>query len=172
MTLEKKVRAVEKNSQIFAIIGITIAALVILGVVFLDSPEELGESTVSFELPDGQYFNVTCEIADTEAERNQGLMHREDLPLGEGMLFVLDSPQTVTIWMKNTLIPLDIIFIDENNIVTNVEQADVEPAGTPDSELLRYYSERPVKWVVEINQGLAAEYGIEEGTSVIITLSV
>ena len=72
--------------------------------------------------------------------------------------------------MKNTLIPLDMIFIDENGFVTNVEEADVEP-GVPDNQLTRYSSAGPIKWVLEVNQGLAAANGIHTGTYVNITYS-
>jgi uncharacterized membrane protein (UPF0127 family) len=68
--------------------------------------------------------------------------------------------------MKNTLIPLDIIFIDENRVVLNVEEAFVEQPETPDGELARYRSAGPAQWVVEINQGLSAQKGITAGTVV------
>jgi uncharacterized membrane protein (UPF0127 family) len=92
-------------------------------------------------------------------------MYREELPMDRGMLFVYSQPKEVRFTMKNTLIPLDIIFIHENGKVLNVEEADVEQ-DTPDSELTRYNSSGPVAWVVEINQGLCSSYKIEEQTSV------
>ncbi|WP_027259009.1 DUF192 domain-containing protein [Leisingera aquimarina] len=98
------------------------------------------------------------EIADTEAERAQGLMFRKDLPRGAGMLFVYDSPQPVAFWMKNTLIPLDIIFLNEHGLVTSVHEnavpGDLTPIPGGDA----------VFAVLEINGGLARKYGIAAGS--------
>ena len=98
------------------------------------------------------------EIADTNEERAQGLMFRENLPRGAGMLFVYEYPQTAAFWMKNTLIPLDIIFLDERGQVTlvhpNAVPGDLTPIPGGDQ----------VFAVLEINGGLAARYGISAGT--------
>ncbi|UWQ76615.1 DUF192 domain-containing protein [Leisingera sp. M658] len=100
----------------------------------------------------------TVEIAATEAERAQGLMFREDLPRGAGMLFVYDSPQPAAFWMKNTLIPLDIIFLNEHGLVTSVHEnavpGDLTPIPGGDA----------VFAVLEINGGLARKYGIAAGS--------
>jgi len=69
--------------------------------------------------------------------------------------------------MKNTLVPLDIIFIDKTGIVINIESADLEP-DISDIDLKRYNSTSPAQFVVEINQGLSTLYGIKEGTPVLI----
>jgi len=92
-----------------------------------------------------------------------GLMNRDSLELDSGMLFVFDTPQDTTFWMKNTLIPLDIIFIDSNGTVLNIAEADPEP-GVTDQSLTRYYSDGKAKWVLEVNQGLSSENGIIPGT--------
>jgi uncharacterized membrane protein (UPF0127 family) len=123
---------------------------------------------VSFALPGNETFEIFCEIADTPSEQAEGLMYRVDMPQDEGMLFVFDPPRTTSFWMKNTLIPLDMIFIDENCVVTNVEEAIVE-TGVPDSQLIRYHSDGTVKYVLEINQGLAAANGIDAGIVTTIT---
>jgi len=101
-------------------------------------------------------FNV--EIVDTPDERAQGLMYREALPRGAGMLFVYEYPQRASFWMKNTLIPLDIIFLDLSGMVTRVHTnaipGDLSPIPGGDN----------VFAVLEINAGLAARYGISVGT--------
>jgi len=100
----------------------------------------------------------SVEIADDEQERNQGLMFRKSLPRGAGMLFVYDHPQTSAFWMKNTLIPLDIIFLDETGLVTSVHANAVPGDLTPIPGGDRVFA------VLEINGGLARRYGISAGT--------
>jgi uncharacterized membrane protein (UPF0127 family) len=112
-------------------------------------------------------ISITCEIASTPQKRSEGLMNRIELPEDRGMLFVYEIPQNLTFWMKNTLIPLDIIFIDEIGVVVNVESADIEP-DVSDKDLKRYQSLCPVQFVVEINQGISSLYGIDKGTSAFI----
>ena len=122
---------------------------------------------VTFFPSNATSISITCEIASTPQKRSEGLMNRVELPDDKGMLFVYETPQNLSFWMKNTLIPLDIIFLDETGVVINIESADIEP-DVSDKDLTRYYSLRPAKFVVEINQGLSTLYGIEEGTPVLI----
>lgn len=71
-------------------------------------------STIFLISPEGERRMVSVEIADTNNERSQGLMHRSTLLKGRGMLFLFDAPQELFFWMKNTLIPLEIVYFDEN----------------------------------------------------------
>ncbi|MBA3045043.1 MAG: DUF192 domain-containing protein [Candidatus Thermoplasmatota archaeon] len=146
---------------LFIIIIIIIAAIWAGRAGQKDEPEAL----VTFNASTGITFN--CEVADTDLERAAGLMYRESLDNGSGMLFVFETPHLLSFWMKNTLIPLDIIFIDENGNVINVEEANPEP-GVADNDLTRYKSLEPAKWVLEINQGLSELNHIVPGTDVII----
>lgn len=104
------------------------------------------------------HFNV--ELADDAAEQAQGLMFRETLPKSAGMLFVYDSPRHARFWMKNTLIPLDMIFIDQTGQVLRIaEQArplDETPIDGGDGVLM----------ILEINGGLAKSLGISVGSQV------
>lgn len=109
---------------------------------------------------------VTLEVADNSTERARGLMNRETLCSNCGMLFLYENAENRAFWMKNTSIPLDIIFISEDQEVINIEQADPEP-GVADENLTRYRSEEPAKYIIEVNQGFAEEKGISEGTEVI-----
>jgi len=102
--------------------------------------------------------SFTVEIADDEAERAQGLMFRESIARGAGMLFVYPKPQRAAFWMKNTLIPLDIIFLDETGRVIQI-QADAIPG-----DLTPLPGGDNVFAVLEINGGLAARYGISIGS--------
>ncbi len=107
--------------------------------------------------PSGQQ-RFTVELADDGAERAQGLMFREKMASGAGMLFVYDAPQRASFWMKNTLIPLDMIFLDETGRVTRVHSNAIPGDTTPID------GGNDVRFVLEINGGLAQRMGITEGS--------
>ncbi|SHI89132.1 hypothetical protein SAMN05444000_103302 [Shimia gijangensis] len=97
-------------------------------------------------------------VADTPEERAQGLMNRESLSAGAGMLFVFEKTEPVSFWMENTLIPLDMIFISENGVVAHVHHNAKPLDRTPVS------SKHPVRYVLEIKGGLAQAMRIGEGS--------
>lgn len=100
----------------------------------------------------------SVELADSADERARGLMFRDFLPAGGGMLFVYPRPGRVAFWMRNTLIPLDILFLDQTGTVTYIH-ANAEPGNEtpiPGGDAVRF--------VLEINGGLAARLGLEEGS--------
>jgi len=115
-------------------------------------------------------LTLRCEVADCPSERAAGLSDRDSLAGDAGMLFIFEEPENHTFWMKDTEMPLDIVFVDQWRRVVNVEEAMPEP-GVPDHLLTRYGSDAPCLWVVEMNAGLAAEMGIGPGTPVTITLA-
>ena len=103
-------------------------------------------------------LKFSVELADTPDERAQGLMYRESMARGSGMLFIYEQPQNATFWMKNTLIPLDMIFVDEMGVVTHVHDRAVP------GDLTTIDGGDGVLAVLEINGGLAERYGIEPGS--------
>ncbi|MEM6941096.1 MAG: DUF192 domain-containing protein [Pseudomonadota bacterium] len=103
-------------------------------------------------------FNV--EVADDPAEQAQGLMHREEMALSSGMYFVNVRPRRTSFWMRNTLIPLDMLFIDEKGVVQRIHENAAPLDETP------IPSGGPVLTVLEINGGLARRLGITEGSEV------
>lgn len=107
------------------------------------------------------------EVADTSEERARGLMERESLGKDRGMLFIFENEQTLNFWMKNTLIPLDILFIDETLTVVDVQAMRPEHESASGS-LPIYTSAAPSMYAIEINEGLAKECGIEPGASVLL----
>lgn len=107
---------------------------------------------------------VDLEIASTPSEQENGLMFRTSLPSDRGMLFRLDRAQPVTMWMRNTLIPLDIIFIKDGK-VTGVE-ANVPPCE--DDPCPTYPSATAVDSIIELAAGKAAELGLEPGQPITI----
>lgn len=100
----------------------------------------------------------TVEVADDAAERAQGLMNVPAMPSGQGMLFVYDAPQRASFWMRNTLIPLDMIFAGPDGTVTRVHENAQPLDETPID------GGPGVQYVLEINGGLAGALGISPGT--------
>jgi len=104
-----------------------------------------------------QLHQFEVEVAATPESRSQGLMYRTELADDAGMLFVFERPAEVGFWMRNTFIPLDMIFIDRRGRIVRIH-----PMAEPHDETL-ISSGQPVTHVLEINGGLAAELGIEPG---------
>jgi uncharacterized membrane protein (UPF0127 family) len=102
-------------------------------------------------------YQIDAQVAHTPDQRMIGLMFRKDMPQYEGMLFVFDQPSEQCFWMKNTLLPLSAAFIDDNGTVVNVEEMKPQ---TLDS----HCSAKPVRYVLEMNQGWFAKKGIKAGT--------
>ncbi len=108
----------------------------------------------------GERFSV--EIADDDATRAQGLMFRDEMADDHGMLFVFPNERPRSFWMKNTRIPLDIIYLDGDLEVVSIS-ADTPPCRSRSGRCPSYPSDAPAQFVLEINGGLAAELGLEPG---------
>ena len=103
---------------------------------------------------DGRTLKFEVEFVDTDETRERGLMFRKSLAADAGMLFDFKTPQYVSFWMKNTLIPLDIIFIGKDGRIVNIARQAKPMDETP------LPSAGPVRGVLEIKGGRAAELGI------------
>ncbi|RFF26808.1 DUF192 domain-containing protein [Wenzhouxiangella sp. 15181] len=134
-------------------IKLVVAVMAMLALAGCDA----GEPYVTVE---GERFSV--EIAADNATRAQGLMFRDELPADHGMLFIFPNERPRSFWMKNTRIPLDIIYLDRDLEVVSIS-ADTPPCRSRTGRCPNYPSDGPAKYVLEINGGLAAEYGIEPG---------
>lgn len=113
-------------------------------------------------------INKTCfsiEIADTPEERQLGLMNRQELPESSGMLFIFQQPGQYKFWMKNTLIPLDMIWINDQNKIIDIKQATpctTDPCPT-------YGPSEFSSYVLELNSGISQKYKINIGDTVKIS---
>jgi uncharacterized membrane protein (UPF0127 family) len=123
------------------------------------NPPSAGPKVV---LPDG--YAVSVEIASDDVTRAQGLMYRDQLREGTGMLFLFPSPAYIPFWMKNTLIPLDIIWIDENRKVVHVA-ADVPPCTADPCPSYPPYPKVAAQYVLELPAGAAERHGIVYGST-------
>jgi uncharacterized protein len=106
----------------------------------------------------GHRFEV--EIADTEDARERGLMFRTHLAAGHGMLFIYPDARSRNFWMKNTLIPLDILFFDADKRLINIS-ADTPPCKTTDCPT--YSSAAAAQFVLELKAGIARKTGLKRG---------
>lgn len=112
-------------------------------------------------------FQVT--LAEDDNSRAMGLMYQESLPDDQGMLFIFPDSRPRAFWMKNTLIPLDILYFNHNLVLVSI-QADVPPCRSTTTRCPNYPSEKPAKYVLEINAGLATKYGFKVGDQMILDL--
>lgn len=156
--LKKRTRFLKQS-----LISLAIAVLVIgLGYHYL--PSYFGPKTIiaHFETSSGGTPDFSLEIAATEGARRKGLMFRKAGELGEeaGMIFIYPKSSVYSFWMKNTYIPLDMIFINEALEVVGV--AENVPPLTLESRKVDALS----RYIIELNGGIASKYGIKKGAKV------
>jgi uncharacterized membrane protein (UPF0127 family) len=107
----------------------------------------------------------TLEVADTEPTRETGLMNRDSMPAQHGMLFVFDDEQPRGFWMKNTRIPLDILFVNAQGKI--ISSKSMKPLDLQTTE-----SDGPAKYAIELNQGAIEKAGVSVGDQLNIPLQV
>ena len=122
---------------------------------------EADDHLVQIRLPNGTIINA--EIADTQRKRAEGLMFREHLPRDRGMLFTFGQAQPWTFWMKNTKIPLDIIWMNEKKQVIHIMHR-VPICTRTDDGCPQYQPNDPALYVLELGSGEAERLKIERGT--------
>ena len=117
-------------------------------------------SEIVIETRDGKRHDFRVELALTGRQRMQGLMYRPKLAPGAGMLFDYGRETPVTMWMKNTMVPLDMLFIAADGVIVNIAERTVP------GSLTQIPSDGPVRAVLEINAGATARLGIKPGDRV------
>jgi len=136
--------------------------------VYTSSPSLFSSAPMAFRkahfvlvTPDGmREFPLLVEVAATDAERARGLMFRTHLDPDAGMLFSFEQPQILSFWMKNTLIPLDIIFLDEHRrfvSATTMTPCTSDPCMT-------YPSGGPAMYALEVEAGFIQQHGVGPGS--------
>ena len=142
----------------------------VLGVVMFCLSVSLGACAAraagpSVELK-GHHFDI--EIAADDASRQRGLMFRDSMPADHGMLFLFDRPAVQTFWMKNTHIPLDILYFDEKYKLVSMSQR-TPPCHSTGNDCPVYPSNAPAQYVLELNAGVADKLGIKAGDELKVT---
>lgn len=152
---------------IFLVLAVQLAAGCSQPAPTPDEPPQPQRPAVKFVppqavLPDG--FVVDLELAETPQEVADGLMYRPSLPAKRGMLFLFNSDRYPSFWMKNTLIPLDLVFLDASgtvvDIVAGVPPCAADPCPT-------YSPKTPARAVLEVAAGVSSAHGIEPGVALV-----
>jgi uncharacterized membrane protein (UPF0127 family) len=142
-----------------------LAILLVLAGVFifqqgLSARASFGEDELAIISPGGATHVFKIEIAETPQQLAQGLMYRDHLDSDRGMLFIFPSVEEATMWMHNTQIALDMLFIDPDGKIAHIA------ANNRPFDDRQIPSTKPVRGVIEINAGKAAELGLKEGDRV------
>jgi uncharacterized protein len=133
----------------------TLAALVLAAAAVPVCAQEPQTNLPRVTLSAGMH-QIDAQVAQTIEQRTTGLMHRKEMPQHEGMLFVFDRPMIQCFWMKDTLLPLSVAFIADDGTVVNL--AEMKPLA-----LDSHCSDKPVRFVLEMNQGWFAKKGVKPG---------
>ena len=141
-------------SRVASLGAACVAALAIpAGVLAQDAPQKLP----AIQLNAGMHI-IQAEVAQSPDQRSIGLMHRKTMGANEGMLFIFEQASQQCFWMKNTLLPLSIAFLADDGSVVNIEAMQPQ---TLDS----HCSKKPVRFVLEMNDGWFAKRGIKPGSA-------
>lgn len=143
------------KSAVMALLFFTLA-----GAAQSQERQTFSSEPLTVETASGKAHDFVAELALDNAQREQGLMFRKSMPPENGMLFDFGEARDVAMWMRNTLIPLDMLFIARDGRITHIHENAV-----PHSEAI-ISSRGPVKFVLELNGGTAKRYGIKPGDMV------
>ena len=103
-------------------------------------------------------YRIEAEVAATDATRQRGLMFREKMPANHGMLFVFPESRQECMWMKNTLLPLSVAFLDDNGVIVNIEEMAPQTLNS-------HCSAGPIRFALEMNAGWFKQHGFGPSTT-------
>lgn len=128
----------------------------------IKEPEFKKEGVLEFLKKDGKtpIKKIEVELAENDEERMQGMMYRKSMDDGKGMLFIFQREEPQSFWMKNTIIPLDIMYVNSKKEIIKIYKNTI-----PFSEN-SLPSEKPATYVVEVSGGFADRYGVKEGDNI------
>ena len=161
--IETRIIALRGPALIFAV-SIAMAAIASLASGALAqtrTPVSFDRTEIAVETASGELHRFEVELAVRREQFGQGLMFRRELAEDAGMLFILPRPQTINMWMKNTYLPLDMLFLDSKGQIVRLVERTI-PLSTDTIP-----SNRPVKGVLEVNAGTAKRLGLAVGDRVL-----
>jgi len=144
--------AEEGQPRLFSCVGIT------------GEPEYVEDKSILLIESENSTISVYVEVANDLQERRSGLMFRQNMDWNSGMFFVFDNEKGLSFWMKNTLIPLDMLFIDDDFKIVDIKEI-VSPCL--EDICPNYISEYPAKYVLEVNAGFTKENNIKIGDNIL-----
>jgi hypothetical protein len=147
--------AAPRRWRVASVAAIAAWALAALLAALAPSPAQAQPALPTVKLNFGIHL-VTAELADNDASRMRGLMFRERLAPNNGMLFVFEARAVHCMWMRNTLIPLSVAFIDDDGSIVNIE--DMQPKTE-----VSHCAARPVRYALEMDKGWFAQRGLKAG---------
>ncbi|MBS1301678.1 DUF192 domain-containing protein [Loktanella sp. SALINAS62] len=136
---------------------LTILAVAVTAMLATDVQAAGCDPDVVTVLGDFGRARFAVDVADDDTERAQGLMNVPDMPTMTGMIFIYDEPRVASFWMRNTLIPLDMLFAGADGTIARIHPQAVPLDETP------IFGGDDIQYVLEINGGLAARLGIAPG---------
>ncbi|CDM57602.1 MULTISPECIES: DUF192 domain-containing protein [Rhizobium] len=123
-------------------------------------PMTFDKEPLIIQTASGKRLNFTVEIADTNEQRQRGLMYRKEMADDAGMIFDFGVSRRVQMWMENTILPLDMLFVDSTGTIRSIKQNTVPYS----QDIIDSMTE--VKYVIELNAGVIAKLGIQPGDKV------
>lgn len=138
------------------VLSVPVLALVLSGATADTLAQEVPQLHLPHVALSAGMHRIDAQVAQAPEEREIGLMHRQHMPGHEGMLFVFEQPSTQCFWMKNTLLPLSAAFIADDGTIVNL--VDMQP-----QTLQSHCSSKPVRYVLEMNQGWFKQRGLKAG---------
>ncbi len=128
----------------------------------LDTDQDSNKLVIQLPSPSGEVLDI--ELAMSPESRTRGLMFREHMDENQGMAFLFERERPLSFWMKNTLIPLDILFINAEGRVVDIQT--MEPCPAQEQRCPSYLSVAPASYAVELNKGAAETFGFQVGTQI------
>lgn len=139
-----------------AVLSLMLAAVTVAPAAAQNAGQPQNLATVTLN---AGMHNIVAMVAKTAEQREIGLMFRKEMAGHEGMIFVFEKPATQCFWMRNTLIPLSAAFVADDGTIVNIE--DMKPLSEAS-----HCSTKPVRYVLEMNQGWFAKRGLKAGTKI------
>ena len=155
--------------KILKIVVTIFSPILVVGLLILSSPlplsaqqdVEFERDTLSIVARRGDVFEFNVELAETSEQKSRGLMFRREMADNEGMLFLHRRDRVLTMWMANTFLPLDMLFIERDGTIARIEENTIPQSRDVIS------SRKRVRAVLELNAGTARNLGISAGDKVV-----
>ena len=133
---------------------------IILLIFLISCTKNISKNLHEISIDNGKkLIKINVEIADDNEKRTKGLMFRENLEENDGMLFIFDNEEEQTFWMKNTVIPLDMIFINKNFKIVDIQNA----VPCKEDPCVLYKSAKPIQYVLEVNGYFTTKNNVKIG---------